>query len=364
MKHFICFLIIIMLFLSVPVEAQGAGAFLIMDGRCGEILESENADMRLPMASTTKVMTALVALENGSLKEQIKIPESAVGVEGSSLYIKAGESYTLEELLYGLMLRSANDCAVAIAWHIGKEKPDYFVKLMNQKAAELGLEDTCFKNPNGLSAEGHYTTAKDLACLMAYALKNDCFSKIVATKMKEIKGEKIYNHNRLLSSYPYCIGGKTGYTIAAGRCLVSAARRDGGLLICVTLGRRNDWEIHTNAYERWFGTLAAVTLAKKGSVQCAMNIAGGGSVFAVNADDVTARVFKCKKPERHIIADKIVYGNKEAGDVVGSVEFYCCGNKIGESPLVLEEDITAVVKKELFISRIFRLFRRLFLKNI
>lgn len=351
--------------LSVPFTAWGSsGAFLVMDGRTLAVLESENGDTRLPMASTTKVMTALVVLESVALTDQVTIPAEAAGVEGSSLYIKAGEVYTVEELLYGLLLQSANDCAVALAWHAGGKNTAAFIEKMNQRAVEMGLKDTHFANPNGLSAEGHYTTAQELALIMAEAMKNEHFAAITATKRYTVKEQTIVNHNRLLSLYENCIGGKTGYTIEAGRCLVSVARRDGASLICVTLGRRDDWNIHTSAFEKWFQTLSTVTLAEKESFSVDLPLAGGGTVRAVNCDKVTANLFQYDgSAETRVLAGPFIYGNKETGDVAGTVEYWYQGVKISESPLVLLESVEVPVKKELFMTRIFRFFRRLFLKK-
>lgn len=365
MHKYLSFFMVLILMVSVPFSVSAAGgAFLIMDGVTLSVLEQENGDVRLPMASTTKVMTALVVLETVGLSEKVTVPAEAAGVEGSSLYIKAGEVYTVEELLYGLMLQSANDCAVALAWYAGGEDTGSFIQKMNEKATVLGLQNTHFANPNGLSAEGHYTTARELALIMAAAMENMDFRKITATKRYTVREQTIVNHNRLLTLYPDCIGGKTGYTMDAGRCLVTVAEREGAPLICVTLGRRDDWNIHTNAYEKWFGQMEQVSLVEKGAFTVSLPVAGGGSVRAVNADDVSATLFQYDgSVESRVISAPFLYGNKEVGDVVGTVEFWYQRTKIGESPLVLEEPIQLPVKKELFITRIFRFFRRIFLKK-
>ncbi len=346
-----------------PVAKASSGAYLMMDGRTKTVLEGENAEVPLPMASTTKVMTALVVLNTVKLSDVVTIPPEAVGIEGSSLYVKAGETYTVEELLYGLMLRSANDCAVALAIFAGKTESG-FLEMMNRTAMEMGLKNTHFANPNGLPAEGHYTTAHELALIMAEAMKNEDFRIITGSKSYKIKDQVIVNHNKLLTLYGACIGGKTGYTMSAGRCLVTVAQKDGNPLICVTLGRRDDWNIHTSAYEKWFQTIETVTLAEKESYSVELNVAGGGVVRAVNCDRVTADFFAYDgSAEPRVAAAPFVYGNKEIGDVVGTVEYWYHEFKMGESPLVLAEPITVEVKKELFIARIFRFFRRLFLKN-
>lgn len=364
MRRVISLLFIIVVMLNLmPAVAASSGAFLVMDGRTAEVLESENADSRLPMASTTKVMTALVVLESVPLTDKVEITAESAGVEGSSLYIKVGETYTVEQLLYALMLRSANDCAVALAIYVGGSV-DGFVKRMNQKATEMGLTETHFENPNGLPAEGHYTTAKELALIMMAAMDNEHFRIITGSKQYEINGQMITNHNKLLSLYHGCIGGKTGYTMEAGRCLVTVAQRDGADLICVTLGRRDDWNIHTSAYEKWFSNLQNIVLTEKESFFVDLPVAGGGTAVATNCNKVTGYLF-CRDGaiETVVKAGVFVYGNKEVGDVVGTVEYWYNGAKLSESPLVLTQKVQVPLKKELLITRLFRFFRGLFLKN-
>ncbi len=365
LKRFLSVFLVFLMVISVPFcSFASSGAFLIMDGRTFQVLEQENGDQPLPMASTTKIMTALIVLENVALSETFKVPREAAGVEGTSLYIKEGEEYSVEELLYGLMLRSANDCAVALAWYVGQGKVERFVEMMNQKAQELGLKNTAFKNPNGLPCEGHFTTARELALIMAEAMKNEAFRNITGTRKFQIGNQTVVNHNKLLSLYGSCIGGKTGYTIEAGRCLVSIAQKRGAPLICVTLGRRDDWNIHINAYEKWFATLQTEVLAEKESMNISLPVAGGGTTFATNCNTITANLFNYEGgAEVKIRSSAFIYGNKDVGDVVGTAEIWLQGVKMGESPLVLKEKIEVPVKKELFITGIIRFFRRIFLKK-
>lgn len=215
---------------------NSAQAALLLDATEGRILFSQNASARLPMASTTKIMTAIVAIENMPTDYVVTVAKEAVGIEGSSIYLYAGEQITCLDLLYGLMLESGNDAAVALAIAVGGTE-ERFIMLMNEKAKELGLKDTRFSNPHGLPAENHFTSVADLARLTDYALQNELFAEIVSTKkMTACEGTRYYvNHNRLLFSYEGMIGVKTGYTQASGRCLVTAARRYGRTLICVTL---------------------------------------------------------------------------------------------------------------------------------
>jgi D-alanyl-D-alanine carboxypeptidase len=239
-----------------------------------------------------------------------------------------------------------------------------FVGMMNRKAKSMGLESTAFKNPSGLPEVGHYTTAEELALIMREALKNETFCRITGEKRYQIGEQTVVNHNKLLSLYSPCIGGKTGYTIEAGRCLVSVAQKNGASLICVTLGRRDDWNIHINAYEKWFSSVKSQTLAEKEGLKIPMVIAGGGSAIATNCDKVLTYSFADQLAvETVVLGENFIYGNKEAGDVVGTVKFFCNEVEVGQSPLVLCQEIQVPIKKELFITRIIRFFRRFFLKN-
>lgn len=217
-----------------------ARAAVVMEQGTHRVLFEQNARERLAMASTTKIMTALVALEYGRLDDVVTVSSRAAGVTGSSIYLKAGETLTLEQLLYGLMLQSGNDAAVAIAEHIGGSV-DGFLALMNAKAARIGAVDSHFMSPHGLDKDGHYTTAYDLALITAVAMDNPDFCRIVSTKGIYIpyegveNGRYVKNKNRILWSYDGANGVKTGYTGDAGRCFVGAAEREGMQLISVVL---------------------------------------------------------------------------------------------------------------------------------
>lgn len=260
------------LFLTVCGEELGISAqsAIVIEKDSGRILYQKNAEKQLPMASTTKIMTAIIALEQGNPTEKIRISPAAAAVEGSSMYLKEGEEFTLEELLYGLMLSSGNDAAVAIAEHLGGMNG--FVEQMNQKASVLGAVNTHFANPNGLPDDTHYSTARDMAVITAYCLNNPKFAEIAATKARQISGEgkahprSLTNHNKLLQLCPGCIGVKTGFTKAAGRCLVSAAQRNGMTLICVTLNAPNDWNDHCSLYDAMFQTYRLQSVLQAGKL--------------------------------------------------------------------------------------------------
>ena len=242
---------------TVPLLGESTGsppqtyakAACLIDGKSGAVLYEKSSNLHLPMASTTKIMTALVVLERLPLDAVVTVPKEATLVEGSSIYLRENEKITVKELLYGLLLESGNDAAHTLAVAAAGDIPS-FAALMNQKAAALGLCDTHFENPHGLSADGHYTTAYELARITAEAMKNEFFRTTVATKKHispSLDGELtryFFNHNKLLRLYDGAVGVKTGFTKAAGRCLVSAAEKDGSLFIAVTLDDGNDWNDH------------------------------------------------------------------------------------------------------------------------
>lgn len=222
-----------------PVPVISARQAILIDGRSGECIYEKNADEKGYPASTTKIMTAMVVLDicreqNISLKEKITVPKEAAGAEGSSLFLKAGEEKTIEELLYGIMLVSGNDGATALASQMGG-KVEYFVDRMNEKAEKLGCKGTHFENPTGLFSENHYTTARDLADIARHAMKNDVFAKIACTK----NWKNYYNKNKTVYQYEGGNGVKIGYTRNSGRTLVASAERDGELMICVLLSDGN-----------------------------------------------------------------------------------------------------------------------------
>lgn len=275
-KKILTFLFITALFANFKsvsaVPDVSAKAAILTEITTGKILYAKNIDEKLPMASTTKIMTGIAAIEEAEniIDEVTEISDVAAGVEGSSMYLEAGEKMSLRELLYGLMLPSGNDAAVAVAEVVcGSEEK--FVELMNRKASEMGLESTHFTNPNGLPAENHYSTARDMAKMTEKAMKNPTFAEIVKTAAYKIAGEgKAYprvltNHNKLLKTYDGCIGVKTGFTKAAGRCLVSSAEREGMTLICVTLNAPDDWRDHTELLNFGFDKYEMVNLCSTDS---------------------------------------------------------------------------------------------------
>ena len=254
------------------VEVSAAAAVL-MDADSGRLLYEKNGEKRMLIASTTKLMTALVALEQGGLQQEITVTGGHMA-EGSSMYLRPGEKLTLETLLYGLLLCSGNDAALAVTECMGGAVP--FVARMNEKAAELGMENTHFANPNGLDDEEHYSTAEDMARLAAAAMDDPVLRRVASTRTARIGGRTLTNHNKLLSRVEGCVGLKTGYTRAAGRTLVSCAERDGVRLVAVTLQDGDDWNDHASLYEQGFRVLRPVKAVERGLHLAAERAIRGG----------------------------------------------------------------------------------------
>lgn len=251
MSLFACAMMILPL-MPAKADAYADGkAEIAMELNSGTVFYEKNADQKLPMASTTKIMTALIIAEECDLNQVITVPDAAVGVEGSSIYLKYGEQISIKDLLYGLMLRSGNDAACALAIHCGGSA-EGFVEKMNKKAEELGADNTHFVNPNGLPAEGHYTTARDLCNISRYAMQNETFRTVVSTTNYNGDFRNFTNKNKLLNLLDGANGVKTGYTERAGRCLVSSAKRNNMDVVCVVLNCYDMWERSTKIIEDCF----------------------------------------------------------------------------------------------------------------
>ena len=312
------------------VSARGA---VLMEADSKSIVFEKDAHVRLPMASTTKIMTALVAIENGQLDKTVKIPDTAVGVEGSSVYLKAGEELTLEELLYAVLLESANDAATAVAIEVGGSVEN-FARMMNEKARSLGLSDTHFTNPHGLDNEEHYTTASDLAVIAASALENDTFAKIVSTYKTTIPGSDydrvLVNHNRLLKTYSGSVGVKTGYTKRSGRCLVSAAERDGVRLVAVTLSDPGDWKDHTAMLDYGFSLLKCAKICDSDGLVYDIPVSGGSTetVRAATNGKFSVTVPKDSRVTATVEARRFLWAPVRQGDYVGKVQICVDGRAV------------------------------------
>lgn len=324
-------------------------------------LYSKNADDTMPMASTTKIMTALVALENCEITDTIQVDDSAIGTEGSSAYIKKGDVFTAEELLYALLLQSANDAAVALACYIGNDIQG-FSDLMNERAEEIGAFNTHFSNPHGLDEKDHYTTAHDLALITAEALKNDKFKEIVSTYKKtfisEERSRTYVNHNKLLKSFDGCIGVKTGFTQRSGRCLVSAAERDGLTFISVTLDAPDDWSDHSTLLDLGYETLEKITLSESGEYIYKLPVIDGAknSLIVSNTDSASVILYKGEhKTEKHLKLARYAVAPINEGDILGEVIYTVDGAIVARIKLTSTENVAKQDKRN-FINKLISIF--------
>ncbi|MBR5808964.1 MAG: D-alanyl-D-alanine carboxypeptidase [Clostridia bacterium] len=308
-----------------------------------QVLYGENQHKKMGMASTTKIMTAIVALEHGNTTDIVTISQNAAYQEGSSVYLKPGDKVSLCDLLYALMLNSGNDAAMAIAEHIAKT-PDDFAALMNEKATALGCRNTHFKNPSGLPDSEHYSTTYDMALIMSYAMKNDEFAKIVATKEHQIQTADsvtyLRNHNKLLWQYPNCIGGKTGFTKASGRCFVSCANKDGVTLVCVTLDAPDDWNDHKTLLDFGFEKAEMTPIVLQNEILCTRKIRGtrlnilAGEDFSIPLKNGRKRHISLK-----VKLDETINGEINYGTHLGTGEIYVGNFLAGTTPLISGQSI-------------------------
>ena len=335
----------VILVFSFPAQAVSAQSAILLDCTTGRILYEKQPNLRSLIASTTKIMTALVVCEQCNVLDRMKIPKEAVGIEGSSMYLKEGEILTIQELLYGLMLHSGNDAAVALAIYCGGTV-EGFAQMMNDKARALGLANTHFENPNGLDAENHYSTAKDLAILAAYAMENPIFAKIVSTRNIRVGDRCLRNHNKLLWQLEGADGVKTGYTKAAGRILVSSAERCGRRLVAVTISDPNDWQDHMTLHENGFRLYSEQQIVHKDEILGAVEIAGGQchNVKLVAKEGFFYSLSEDEKPEIILPNPGFVYAPIAAGQDAGFAQVYLEHQRIGVIPLVYGQTVEQEVQ--------------------
>lgn len=320
---------------AYAVGDRAAGAVL-MDAESGRVLYEHDAHTRRLIASTTKLLTALVAVERaGDLDEAITIKGEWLGSEGSSIYLKAGEEITLRGLLYGLLLQSGNDAAMAIACHIAGSEGD-FAALMNQKAAELGMRDSSFANPSGLDHENHYSTPYDMALLARACLNNETVAGICATRSVTVGTRTFVNHNKLLHRYEGCVGMKTGFTEKAGRTLVSAATRDGQTLICVTLNDGDDWNDHRKLLDYGFQTYPRQVLCQAGEAAGAVAVEGSllPTMPVAAKSELGYPLREGERPVREVELLQSVSAPLPPGVQLGVIRWRLDGEVIAQIPLV------------------------------
>lgn len=331
------------LMLSVKVEAISAQRAIVMDAATGRVIYEKNACERSLIASTTKIMTALVVCQQCNVLDRVRIPKEAVGIEGSSMYLKEGEVLTVQELLYGLMLQSGNDAAVALAIYCGGTV-EGFAQQMNDKARALGLEGSHFVNPNGLDAPGHYSTARDLAVLAAYAMDDPIFSQTVSTRQIKIGDRYLTNHNKLLWQVEGAEGVKTGFTKAAGRILVSSCSRQGRRLICVTINAPDDWRDHAALYQQGFEEYAIRPIIEQGQILGQLSVAGGDgqTVQLAAAEDFDYTLAPCEEPKLQLSRREFVYAPVVEGSDAGFA-YVMLGEKcVGKVKVVFNQTVERI----------------------
>ena len=346
-------LAVILVFPCYAVSAQKA---VVMDGETGRVIYAKDPDSQSLIASTTKIMTALIICEQCNVLDRLRVPKEAVGIEGSSMYLKEGEVLTIQELLYGLMLQSGNDAAVALAIYCGGTV-EGFAELMNDKAHQLGLDNTHFVNPNGLDAPGHYSSARDLAVLAAYAMKNPIFAMTVSTKSVRVGLRTMSNHNKLLWQYEGADGVKTGYTKQAGRILVSSAIRDGRRLIAVTINAPDDWNDHKFMLDNGFDDYTVQRIVCKGETVGTWEVAGGteGTVELIAASDFSYPLTNEEQPILVLSEPGFVYAPVVEGTTAGYA-YICIGDAVvGKCEVVFGRTLEqAPLRKTTLWQKIFR----------
>ena len=359
-----------LLCLGLPVFARGeelavsARSAVLLSGESGAVLWEKNPRERLPMASTTKIMTALLALEEAERAGDpaVEITEEMVAVEGSSMGLRAGDRLTLTNLAAGMLLASGNDAAHAAALFLDGSQ-EGFARRMNSRAEEIGMKDTHFVTPSGLDAEDHFSTAYDLALLAREALENEAFAKLVASPRREVAflepahTATYENHNKLLGLYEGCVGVKTGYTKKAGRCLVSAARREGVTLIAVTLDAPDDWDDHTALLDYGFSQLEQARLDGSACV-VSLPVVGGGAdaveVHGVQGNTFTLPAGDSGRITVRVMAPRFLYAPVEAGEQVGELQYCLGGRELARVPLVAAAEVPRQEKQPGFWERLWK----------
>lgn len=339
--------------LLFPIQAHAISAkrAICVDALSGRVLFSRDADKQSLIASTTKIMTALVICEQCNVLDRMRIPKEAVGIEGSSMYLQEGEILTIQELLYGLMLSSGNDAAVALAIYCGGTV-EGFVQMMNDKARLLNLTQTHFENPNGLDSPEHYSTAGDLAVLAAYAMENPIFRQTVSTKSVACGDRFLRNHNKLLWQVPGADGVKTGYTRAAGRILVSSATRNGRRVIAVTIDAPDDWRDHAKLLEDGFSLFNDQRIITEGDLVGRVRVVSGQNecVEIRSAQHFTYPIAQGEDVRIVIPGVSFVYAPVTEGADAGFAHVFLSGRKIGEIRIVFGQtvEMEQPKKKSLF----------------
>lgn len=364
MKKLMLKIIVILIMLNATFAygeniSSSAESQILIDCNSGRVLYEKNSHNRMPMASTTKIMTALIALERGNLEDKVVIEKEWVGVEGSSIYLREGEVISLKDMLYGLMLRSGNDVSVAIACHIGNSLEE-FVSLMNQKAKSLGALNTNFTNPHGLHDDNHYTTAYDMALITKEAYKHPEFAEIVNSKSYVSNREEnnyFYNKNKTLWEYQGGDGVKTGYTMKSGRCLVSSAKRNNMRLIAVSLNAGDWFNDNYKLLDYGFNNYKPYLIYDKGQfIRKAVVKSGDRNTIDLMTSE--ALFYPLMESEREKVKVNIEISDTieapvEKGDILGSIYTYVDSKLVNRSDLIAKSSI----QKPNILEKIFKAIR-------
>jgi len=357
--------IVLLVTLCVPTQAAyesfdhktvSAAACVLYDPLTGRFLYEKDADTKRPIASTTKLMTALTVLACTDPADTVTVTAEAVHVEGSRIYIKPGEPLSVETLLYGLLLESGNDAALALALHCDGSV-EAFAERMNAEAEKLGLSSTHFVNPHGLPAKDHFSTAREMALVTAAACDHPLLQTIMSTRTVTKEGYRFTNHNKLLWRLDGADGGKTGFTKAAGRCLCSSASYEGRRLICVTLNAPDDWNDHEMLYRTAFESLDSYSFLEPGAAAAAIPVAGSFGISATvsSIDLLNCTLFKEEADNIHVrlLLPQHVYAPVSAGTQAGTAEICLGGHILASVPLFFTHDIVLPPRNRSLLSRLF-----------
>lgn len=370
MKKVICFGLLLSLFVfSVSARAvtTSAKAAVVINADTGEVIYSQNAEEKLPMASTTKIMTALLLCEKGDMEKEITVTDQMVRVEGTSMGLLAGDKVSYKALLYGMLLASGNDAANVTAYALGGTI-DGFVKMMNDKAVELGLSNTHFETPSGLDGDEHYTTALDLANLARVCMENELFCEAASSKSATLEyGNPPYrrtltNHNKLLKTFEGAVGVKTGFTKKAGRCLVSCAERDGKRVIAVTLKDPNDWADHTELLNYGLDSIKTAQIIPETKEYTVPVISSGGESLRVEIEDFSVNTLDTNGFSYKINLPEFLYAPIKKGETVGSVTYYKNGEEIHKKEIKASKNIEKAVPQKDFWDCVGDSFSNIFMK--
>ncbi len=327
-----------------PALNLSAECAVVINAYTGEVLYSKNADKRHSMASTTKIMTSLLSVESGKLQNEIVVSDDMLRVEGTSMGLQAGDSFSLDELVYGMMLSSGNDAANVVAYYLGGSFEN-FSQMMNERAKKIGMLNTNFVTPSGLDSDEHYSTAYDMALLGAEAVKNPKFVSVCSAESAVLtygnppQRRTVYNHNKLLRYYDYALGIKTGFTKKSGRCLVSYAKKDTAELIAVTLNAPDDWNDHKKLLDYGFDVSKTETVIV--DVPDSIPIVGTVKERVRNSLNKYGYSYKNKGNMSYkLYLNKFVYAPVTSGAIVGYCVYYFNGKAMYSEPVVTVESVT------------------------